>query len=306
MRVTPGSINIRVTADLQRTLAAMGRQQGLIASGRRITAPSDDPGGAAAAITIRSRQTANEQFQKNINEARLNLVSADGLLQSIVEAITSGKELAIQGGNDTNDGTARLAIAGRVDQLLEDLVTLGNSKGPRGAALLGGQESTTNPYTVTRDAAGSIAAVTPNPRGIDADTPAEVAEGLTISTTVSGTTVFGAPADADNAFTMLITLRDALRANDGAATRATLDGLTTALDRAALASTVVGTRLAWMETLDTRLKDEGATLSQSLSRIEDLDYAKAISDLNQIQTSYNAGLGAAARVLQQSLLDFLR
>jgi flagellar hook-associated protein 3 FlgL len=306
MRVTPGSINIRVTADLQRSLAAMGRQQGLIASGRRINEPADDPGGAAAAITIRSRQAANEQFQKNINEARLNLLSADGILQSIVEALTSGKELAIQGGNDTNDGTSRLAIAGRVDQILEDLVTLGNTRSPRGAMLLGGQESTASVYTVTRDAAGSITAVTPNPRGIDAATPAEVAEGLTISTTVSGTSVFGAPADTDNAFTMLITLRDALRANDGAATRATLDGLTTALDRATRASTVVGTRLAWMETLDARLKDEGTALSESLSRIEDLDYAKAISELNQIQLSYNAGLGAAARVLQQSLLDFLR
>jgi flagellar hook-associated protein 3 FlgL len=306
MRVTPGSINLRVTADLQRSLAALGRQQGLISSGRRITAPSDDPGGAARAVLLRSRQAANDQFQKNIAEARTSLLSTDGVLQSIVEGITTAKELAIQGGNDTNDAIARRGIGDRVNQLLEELVAIGNTEGPRGEMLFGGQESTVSPYTVTRDVTGAITAVVPNPRGIDGATPAEVAEGLTISTGVSGTTVFGAPTDADNAFTMLISLRDALRANDGTATRATLDGLTTALDRVTLASTVVGTRLSWMETLDARSKDEAVVLSQSLSRVEDLDLAKAISDLNQIQTSYNAGLGAAARVLQQSLLDFLR
>jgi flagellar hook-associated protein 3 FlgL len=307
MRVTPGSINIKVNADLQRSLAALGRQQGLISAGRRITEPSDDPGGAAEALAIRSRQAANDQFQKNIAEARSSLTAADSVLQSIVEAVTHGKELAIQGGNDSNDASARQAIAGEVDQLLEALVALGNSKGPRGAQLFGGQESTVAPYAVTRDPLTNlITAVTPNPRGIDGPTPAEVSEGLTISTTVSGTTVFGAPADPANAFAMLITLRDALRANDGVATRATLAGLDTALDRSTLASTVVGTRLSWMDTLDTRAQDEGLVLSKSLSRVEDLDYAKAISDLNQIQTSYSAGLAAGARLLQQSLLDFLR
>lgn len=307
MRVTQGSISAKVNADLQRSLAALGRQQGLISAGRRITQPSDDPGGAAAALTIRSRQAANDQFQKNIAEARASLTAADSVLQAVVESVTHGKELAIQGGNDTNDLIARQAVAGQVDQLLEQLVALGNSKGPRGAALFGGQESTVPPYAVTRDAlTNRITTVTPNPRGIDGPTPAEVSEGLTISTTVSGTTIFGTAADPANAFTMLITLRDALTANDGVATRAAIAGLDTALDRATLASTVVGTRLSWMDTLDTRSRDEGLVLTQSLSRIEDLDYAKAISDLNQIQTTYSAGLAAGARLLQQSLLDFLR
>jgi flagellar hook-associated protein 3 FlgL len=306
MRVTPGLISARVAADLQRTLAALSRQQGFIASGRRINAPSDDPGGAAQALVTRSRQAANAQFQKNVSEARGTLESADSVLRSIVATASQAHERAIQGANDTNDALSRQAIGTEVDQLLEALVSLANSRGPRGTMLFGGQESTVAPYTVTRDVAGQITAVTPNARGIDDDVAAEVAEGLTVATSVSGTTIFGASADATYAFQVLIDLRDALNTDDTAAIDASLDSLGAVIDRATEASTIVGTRLGWIAGIDERLQDESVTLASSLSRTEDLDFAKAISELNQIQMFYEAGMAAGARLLQQSLLNFLK
>lgn len=306
MRITPTHINAQLTADLQRALAALARQQSQLSAGRRIIAPSDDPGGAAQTHTIRSRQTANDQFQRNIGEARNRLESADSVLRAIVDNMAHAKELAVQGANDSNDVQARQSLATEVDQILEALVALGNSRGPRGNMLLGGQESTVAPYTVTRDGANKITAVTVNARGIDGTTAAEVSEGLTVLTSVSGTSVFGAAGDATNAFTLLIALRDNLNANDGAAVRGALDNLTTMIDRATGTFTVVGSRLGWLTALEERLQDESVVLAGSLQRVEELDLARAIQDLKQIQTTYEAGLAAGARVLQQSLLDFLR
>jgi flagellar hook-associated protein 3 FlgL len=306
MRVTPALVGARIAANLQRALSGIVQQQERLASGRRLNAPADDPAGIAQALTTRSRLAANVQFQKNVAEARESLTSSESVLRGVVDALARARELAVQGGNDTNDGPARQALAAEIDQILESTVVFGNSRSQRGTMLFGGQEVMVAPYTVTRDAQGLITAVVVNPRGIDGPTNAEVMESLTVPTAVSGTTAFGAPTDPASAFAVLITLRDALTANDGDAIRTSLGGLDTAIDRASLASAVVGTRLAWVAALDERLKDEALVLSTSISRVEDLDVAAAVAELARFEVSYQAGLASSARVLQQSLLDFLR
>lgn len=306
MRVTPGLITMQLARDLNVALAALAKQQGMVATGRRINAPSDDPGGTANALTVRSRQAANAQFQKNIDAARRSLSTADSTLRSVIDALQLAKDLAIAGGNDAADALSRQALGTQVDQTLEQIVGIANSRGPDGTMLFGGQEVTVAPYTVTRNGAGKITAVTVNPRGIDGSMPAEVAEGLTVAQGVPGTTVFGAMVDPTNAFDMLIRLRDALNANNGVAVRAEIPTVTTAHDRAANASLLLGTRLGWLDALESRHQDEAVTLAASLGGIEDADMAKVISDLVQIQTFYEAGLASGARLLQQSLADFLR
>jgi flagellar hook-associated protein 3 FlgL len=306
MRVTPGMITAQLTRDLQLALAAIGKQQRMVNTGRRINAPADDPAGTARALTIRSRGAANEQFQHNINTARGNLSTADSIVRSAVEFMQQAKEVAIQGSNDTSDAAARQALGTQVDQILEAIVSLGNSRGSGGAMIFGGQELTVAPYTVTRDVNGKITAVAVNPRGIDGALPVEVTEGLTVAQGVPGTTVFGALTDPTNAFSTLIRLRDALDTNNAANVRAELDNLTTVHDRATSASVLLGTRLGWLDALESRLKDDSLGFATSLSAVEDADMAKVISDLTQIQTFYEASLAAGARLLQRSLADFLR
>jgi flagellar hook-associated protein 3 FlgL len=213
MRVTPSMMNAQVLRELQAALAAIAHQQELLSSGRRILAPSDDPAGAAQAVAIRSRQAATVQFQNNVAAAKATLSAADNALRSIADTVTQAREAAVQGASDSTDALARKSIGATVNQLLETLVTLANSRGGTGTFLFGGQESTTAPYTVTRDAGGQITAVAPNPRGIDGPTLAEIGEGVTVPTTVSGTAIFGAPADPAYAFDVLIRLRDNLNGN---------------------------------------------------------------------------------------------
>jgi flagellar hook-associated protein 3 FlgL len=88
--------------------------------------------------------------------------------------------------------------------------------------------------------------------------------------------------------------------------RTALDEVSAMLDRVTLASTVVGARLGWMDTLDSRLKDESLSQAKALSQTEDLDFAKAIGDYQQLQTAYQATLATSAKLLQLSLLDFLK
>lgn len=306
MRVTPGLIGAQLTRDLNTALAALAKQQRMIASGRRINEPSDDPSGAASALTIRSRTAANAQYQRNIDTARRRLIAGDSTLRGVVESLQRAGELALQGGNDASSAPARQAIATEVDQILEAVVAQANDRAPDGTRLFGGQEILAAPYTVTRDGTGKITAVAVNPRGIDAAMPAEVGEGVTVAQGVSGTTAFGPLTTASNAFDTLIRLRDALNANNGVNIRAEIDNVSIARERVTSAGLLVGTRLGWLNALESRLQDDALGLATSLGAVEDTDMAKAISDMNQIQLYYEAGLASGARLLQQSLLDFLR
>jgi flagellar hook-associated protein 3 FlgL len=306
MRVTPGIIGTQLARDLNTALSALARQQRMIATGRRLNEPADDPSGTARALTERARTAANTQFQRNISAARTKLTAADTTLRSVVDFLQQAQEMALQGANDSSDAQARQAIGGQIDQILEQVVALANGRNPDGTMMFGGQEVTTAPYTVTRDVNGKITALTANPRGIDGTMPVEVSEGLTVVQGVSATSAFGDLAAPSNLFDTLIRVRDALNINDGATVRAELDNAQTIHDRVTGAALVAGTRLSWLDALESRLEDESVSLAGSLGAIEDADLTKVISDLNQIQTFYEGGLAAGARLLQQSLVDFLR
>jgi flagellar hook-associated protein 3 FlgL len=304
MRITPTSIGNQVLRELTQGLADLARRQDQLASGKRLLVPSDDPAGAAQAILTRGRQAAAEQWTRNIAEARDRLNATDNAVQAVASALTRAHEIAVQGANATNDALARQALAREVDQILEGVLALANTRGTRGEYLFGGQESTRPPYTATRDVNGQITAVTPNPRGIDGAVAAEVSDGLTVTTGVSGTTVFGAPADATYAFAPLIGLRDSLDAGGDGGTA--LDEISGAIDRLAEPIGQVGGRLNWLGVIEERLAAESVTLAASLSRIEDLDMPKAVQEFEHAKIAYEAALASGANLLQMSLLQFLR
>jgi flagellar hook-associated protein 3 FlgL len=68
----------------------------------------------------------------------------------------------------------------------------------------------------------------------------------------------------------------------------------------------IGARTVRVETARSVANDATLTLSNALSSVENVDLAKATVDLGLREVAYQAALGATARVLQPSLLDFLR
>jgi flagellar hook-associated protein 3 FlgL len=306
MRVTTSTIGAQVTATLQNALSALVRRQSHLSSGRRIDLPSDDPAAFAQVVTLRSSQAAAEAYRRNLGLARGSLQTTETTLRTLLETATQAKEAALLGASSSVDPQGRQALATTVTELLEDLVATANTRDPSGKFLLGGQETTTAPYTATRDVNGAITAVTVNPRGIDGANLAELADGVTLSPAVSGTAAFGATTDPTYAFDVLIDLRDALLADDADGTAATLDQLSTVIERINSTTAEVGTRLGWISRLEERLDDQSLADASSLSRIEDLDMVKAVQEFTQAQTVFEAALSSSSRLLQLSLVNFLR
>ncbi len=80
------------------------------------------------------------------------------------------------------------------------------------------------------------------------------------------------------------------------------DALTVVLNERAAA----GAKVIHMETTLNRLEEYEVYYTKLLSDVEDADLTKLITDLAMQENAYNAALNSAAKILQPSLLDFIR
>ena len=68
----------------------------------------------------------------------------------------------------------------------------------------------------------------------------------------------------------------------------------------------LGSREARLNLTESRLSDYNDDFTELMSNNEDANLAETIVRFNSQQTIYNASLAATAKVVQNSLLDFLR
>ena len=79
------------------------------------------------------------------------------------------------------------------------------------------------------------------------------------------------------------------------------------LTRTVSAATVeIGTRAARLEEAKVRAEDNQMLLTQQLSEVEDVDIVEALIKAKAQESSYQATLQVAAKILPPSLLDYLR
>jgi flagellar hook-associated protein 3 FlgL len=68
----------------------------------------------------------------------------------------------------------------------------------------------------------------------------------------------------------------------------------------------VGTRLSQLEGVQSSLADRKVELERTTSQLRDLDYAEAISRMNQQLVGLQAAQASYSQIAQLSLFDYLR
>jgi flagellin-like hook-associated protein FlgL len=110
---------------------------------------------------------------------------------------------------------------------------------------------------------------------------------------------------ADNIFTALMDLRDALQVNDRAAVSNSITVLDGAMQKMLTARGEIGARVQRTETIGRRQEDEEFNLTKLLSETNDLDYASAATDFQNLRNIMEAALSMTAQTIPRSLADFL-
>jgi flagellar hook-associated protein 3 FlgL len=149
------------------------------------------------------------------------------------------------------------------------------------------------PYVVT--GSGTVGAY----QGDHGVAVVRVGPASTMQVNVAGDTVFQPPLDA------LKQLKTDL--NSGSPVQgATITGLQGALDNLLGVRAQVGARANRLDQAKTSQTSLITANQALLSQLEDVDMASAITELTKRQTTYQATLAVTAKVIQTSLIDYLR
>lgn len=243
-----------------------------------------------------------------LNTAGLpNPVTSGGFTVSIYNAagaMTSTGSVAVTTGTTTlNDVATALSGLGLT-------ATVGADNRLIIAAPAGGSFTLTNDTSgtvaglgLTGFKTGEIGSVSANPRGISGQRFQEVQEGVTLQTNVTGPEVFTQSVDL---FQTLTTLRDALRANNTGAISSSLTTLDTGISQVSAALGSVGSRIQRIDGVKEILTNDITRMKGLLSRVEDDDYASTVLEFQRQQQLFQAALNAGAKLIQPSLMDFLK
>lgn len=303
IRVTNQMMSHRMMQNLWASMRRLDRWNQQLSTGRRISMPSDDPSGTEAAMRLRTSIQAAEQYVRNVDDAISWLESTDSALHHATQLLQRARELIVQGANGTLPDESREAIAQEIEQLLDDLVNVANTKhGQR--HLFAGQKTLTRPFEIVRSDSDDHDWPIPSVEYHGSDDPGldvEIDAGITLRYNLHGDDVF------QPAFDALTDALQHLRSGDTDELSSTdLAKMDEAIDNLLRWRSEAGARTNRLELVRDRLQHNQVDLEKLATEIEGVDIAEVIMKLKMEENVYRAALSAGARILQPSLADFLR
>lgn len=313
MRVSTSQIYTSGTLNMNRTQSDLFRLQNQIATGRRILAPSDDPVASAQALVTTQSQAVNQQYLENQQNAKVQLSMAETQLGGVTDVLQYIRERAVQLGNGALGDTQRGYIATDLQRKFDELVALANSQNGEGQYLFSGFRGTTVPFAVTGNV-GAFDAANPSVayNGDEGERLLQVEASRQMGVTVSGEEAFlnisdgtGLPKSVFDIVQNLISVAQGPAATLPANLSASLGDLDKGMENILRVRATVGSRLGELDDLATVASDIDVQFAERLSKLQDLDYAEAISNLNQKQVQLEAAQRSFVKVSGLSLFNFL-
>lgn len=308
-RVTQLGLQRASLTHLQGNLAQMADLQHRLTTGKVITKPSDDPAGTVDAMQVRSDQRATTQYTRNAADGDAWLTTVDNALGQTLSDLHRARDLTVRGANSGALGpSSRAAIATELRATADSLLETANTT-YLGRSVFAG----TSTQAAFVPGPNDSVSFTGRP---GAEVLRRVSDTTEIRVDATGSEVFGQDvldgdgnlADDPAGMSVFSLLRNiATRIENG---DADVSDSLAAIDKrlgAVLAEVgSVGSRHGQVLQAQDALASREVTLANRLSAVEDADLAETIVDLQMQEVSYQAALGATSRVLQPSLLDFLR
>ncbi|ACJ75021.1 flagellar hook-associated protein 3 [Thermosipho africanus TCF52B] len=294
MRITNGMINERTLFNIQHSLYRISKLHDKLSSGKEVSYPSDDAVVATRASNISSRMRELKQFKRNVEHTQNFVNIYDSTIQELTNVYHRIKELIVRGANGTNDAAEREAIASELEKLKEHLEDIANTQ-LGGEYIFGGARSDLKPVEN-----GKIQ--TPP----DANIKRKVnAMGFTIEYGVTVYDVFKLENGKD-AFTVIDDAINALReGNSLKLSNITLKEVNLLESSTMEVFAQIGANSRTLELVSSRLTDIDTFMTEYLSKEQDADLTKVLTDLSMQQSVLQAALKSAAQVLQKTLVDFV-
>jgi flagellar hook-associated protein 3 FlgL len=294
MRITEQMLTQTTLNNIEANISRLNTVEAQVSSGVRITKPSDDPIGTAQALGFQESIDQTNQYLTNINQATSWLSATDSALSDVDSALQRSRQLAVEASNGTLTGADRQSIAAEVQQLQQQV--LSSSQDKYGSSYLFSGTKSDAPGYVSANPSSTPGAY----QGNSGLVQRQVGPGQTVAVNTDAKTTF------DPVFTALNNLQSALNSNNDAAVQSSISDIDTALTAVLKARSAAGAMTSRLTTLQTQMTSVQTNMQGLLSKVKDVDMAKAITDYQMAQNVYNASLQAGAKAMQPSLLDYLK
>ncbi|MBL4938011.1 flagellar hook-associated protein FlgL [Clostridium sp. YIM B02515] len=324
MRVTNKMLSNSFLTDMRSNLENMQTLQQQMTSGKEIRKPSDDPARVARAMQLHTDINANNQYKTNINDTINWLDTTDAALGQAGNVLQKVRELLVSAGNAAYGSSERTSIKDEINQRIDQFAQIMNTNFD-GSYIFGGSRASDKPMSTKKagnntelqydNAADSLG--NPNPTEIaklDKKLFVEISQGVTMDYNVtSGEIVQFRPENTtdDKADNLIDLFKNIVNHLDNAAdtsklSNGDLSDVTDAINNLLKVRSQVGAKQNRMDSAKDKNEDETANLTSILSRTEDIDITEKTMQYATLQTVYMASLQTSAKVLQPTLLDYLR
>ncbi|QOR66254.1 flagellar hook-associated protein FlgL [Cytobacillus suaedae] len=296
MRVTQTMLTNNMMRNLNKSYKSLGVYQDQLATGKKINRPSDDPVVAIKGMNYRTNLTEIEQYQRNLSEVYNWMETSDAAIDKMTSAMHRVRELTVQASSSTNNADEKKSIAVEIEQLKQHIESIANTK-VGNKYIFNGTNTTVKPI--------DLANGTPVPENTN-EVLIEVSNGIKLGANVNGKELFeGTNPDHADLFTELDNLITSLNTN-----ATDIDKHLAAIDSHSANMTSLradlGARYNRVELVDDRLGQQEVIANRIISDNEDADIERVITDLKMQESVHRAALSVGARIIQPSILDFLR
>lgn len=338
MRVTENMNFDTVRASVHRSRERMGNNQIQSSTLKKVNTPSDDPVASAKILEIRTDKVNTEQYQMNAKVAESFLSNSDHVLEELSEVVMRAKEIALNQSStaSANDST-RIGVAEEVTQLFKQAIGVANRRvGDR--YLMGGYKTQSAPVNhegryqgddgqmmieIAKDVfiamnVPGIEVFNTHPknsndildRGARKQEQDEAGPERTLAST-RGVSIADEESELNfsenvNLFDELQNLRISLLTGDTEGVRHTLERFDQIQGKVIAARSKIGSRLQGIRSTMTGLERTALTNAQLSSTLEDADMAQVVSDLAKEETVFRSALASSQKLIQPTLLDFLK
>lgn len=296
LRITQNSINRTQMDGLNTSLSRLQDTQEQLTSGKRLNRPSDDPVGTVSALSFRAQQAQIDQLGENIQDGLSRLRTADDALTNATTSMQRIRTLAVASATGTLGANERNANANEIAELRKSLIQQANTQ-YGGQPIFGGTTPGSNAFDPTTGSfVGNELPV------LRAVTSAPGAAGQ-VEVAVNGVEAFGTSLEDGGEIDNLIA---AIRSGDADGMAQGITDMDAVRDQMVNVASTIGARTNRLTGLDTVNGKTSDSIAGSLSKVEDTDFLKAAMDLSIQSNAYQAALSASAKIIQPSLMDFLR
>jgi flagellar hook-associated protein 3 FlgL len=291
-RVTATSMTQTAMRHLQANLTQLARLQEQATSQRAFSVPSDDPAAAATALQVHAAQQRNDQYARNIDDGLAWVTTIDNSLSASTSLLRRARDLTVRGANSGSlDATAKEAIAVELQGIRDELLAQANTT-VLGRAVFAGTSNTGAAFDADYGFTGTTGS----------EVTRRVSDGVAVRVDADGSAVFG--TGDESVFALLDGVVADLRAGTD------VGGRLTAIDDRMSAMLgvqgTVGARQAQIERAKEAAVGQSVSLEARRAAVEDVDSVEVLVKLQSQELVYQSALAVTGRVMQPSLLEFLR